>query len=60
MKTTTTMERIHPWERLIDFYFEIGLKYKDINAEVGNLYKNMFLLYLLKLSLCPDSNTWDR
>nr|XP_033492050.1 uncharacterized protein LOC117263018 [Epinephelus lanceolatus] len=30
------MERIHPWERLIEFYFEIGLKYKDIKSVLAS------------------------
>ncbi|KAL7397988.1 hypothetical protein ABVT39_002719 [Epinephelus coioides] len=30
------MERIHPWERLIEIYFEIGLKYKDIKSVLAS------------------------
>ena len=29
-KSNTKMEPTHQWERFIEFYFEIGLKYKDI------------------------------
>ena len=29
------MERAHSWERFIEFYFEIGLKYKDIKSVLG-------------------------
>ncbi len=40
METTTTMERTHTWERFIDFYFETGLKYKDIKS-VGTVFTLM-------------------
>lgn len=34
-KTNTTTERTRPWERFIDFYFEIGLKNKDSQKYVS-------------------------
>ena len=35
-QTNTKMEFAQPWERLIEFYFEIGLKYKDIKSVLSS------------------------
>lgn len=39
LETTTVMEDTQPCERFIDFYFELGLNYKDIKTVLDTVFK---------------------
>ncbi|XP_030609254.1 uncharacterized protein LOC115796912 [Archocentrus centrarchus] len=36
LETITIMEDAHPWGEYIDFYFDLGLNYKDITSVLGS------------------------